>query len=119
MGHPLGFGRPVAQWPGVTHLARGTLARVGSIDIYRPAQVVVQGGAFGEHRVDEAEVEVVEGTDYPGGLIEFAAPEVHTTTSRIVVGDNRLTVDLPPRSRIRLTLHLTLRALPPRHQSIS
>ncbi|MDQ0895154.1 hypothetical protein [Agromyces ramosus] len=85
----------------------------------QPAQVIVQAGAFGEHRIDEAEVEIVDGSDYPGGLIEFAAAAVRTTTSRVVVGDNRLTVDLPPRSRIRLTLQLTLRALPARHQSIS
>ena len=86
---------------------------------WKPAQVIVQGGAFGEHRIDEAEVESVDGSDYPGGLIEFAAAEVRTSTSRVVVGDNRLTVDLPPRSRIRLTLHLSLRALPARHRSVA
>jgi hypothetical protein len=84
----------------------------------QPAQVVVQGGAFGEHRIDETEIELLDGNDYPGRIVEFAAPAIRTTTSRLVVGGNRLAVDLPARTRIRLTLHLSLNALPARHQSL-
>jgi hypothetical protein len=60
----------------VTHLPRGTLAQFGSIDYLSAGAGRRAGWRVRRAPLDEAQVEVVEGTDYPGAL-----PPRHQTIS--------------------------------------
>lgn len=87
-----------------------------NLGVRRGASVVVQAGAFGEDRIDEVEATVIDEGDYPGKIIDFATPEVRTKTTRRAVSTNRIEVELPARKKITLTLTLTPKAYPARHQ---
>ncbi|WP_433186644.1 hypothetical protein [Actinoallomurus sp. CA-150999] len=78
-------------------------------------RVVVQAGAFGEHRITRAVVTAAD-TGYPGDLTSYVAPDATVVTRELEVGGPRLEVVLPPGRRIRIDLHLTLRAARPAHQ---
>lgn len=78
-------------------------------------RVVVQAGAFGEHRISRAVVTAAH-TAYPGDLTSYVAPDTPVVDRVVEVGGPRLEVVLPPGRRIRLDLHLTLRAGRPAHQ---
>ncbi|MEV0400310.1 hypothetical protein [Actinoallomurus sp. NPDC050550] len=78
-------------------------------------RVVVQAGAFGEHRITRAVVTAAD-TGYPGDLTSYVAPDATAVTRELEVGGPRLEVVLPPGRRIRIDLHLTLRAARPAHQ---
>jgi len=71
-----------------------------------PRSVLVQAGAFAEHRFDSLEAEVCTAT--PGPVGSYAAPEPEISNRRADVGDNRLLVDLAPLSRLRLRLTMSL-----------
>lgn len=78
-------------------------------------RVVVQAGAFGEHRIERAAVTTAD-TAYPGDPAAYTAPDAAVTRREVAVGGPRLEVVLPPGRRIHLDLHLTLRARRPAHQ---
>ncbi|MCG5218262.1 hypothetical protein [Streptosporangium sp. KLBMP 9127] len=78
-------------------------------------RVVVQAGAFGEHQIGTAVVtDAADG--YPGDPRAYTAPPAEITTREVEVNGPRLEVVLPPGRRIRLDLHLTLRARRPAHR---
>jgi hypothetical protein len=78
-------------------------------------RVVVQVGAFGEHRITRAVVTAAE-TAYPGDLTSYVAPDAAVVSREVEVGGSRIEVVLPPGRRIRLDLHLAPRAVRPAHQ---
>ena len=67
--------------------------------------MVVQGGAFGEHRFTEVRY-THRTSEYPGATEAYAAPPVTQETRTISVGASRLRVVLPPATEIRLEWEL-------------
>lgn len=70
---------------------------------FETRNVLVQAGAFGEHRFDTA-FYPVRTSDYPGAQQEYAAPRLETTMERVSVGDKWLHVVLPPATEMALEL---------------
>ena len=68
--------------------------------------VLVCGGAFGEHRIDSVSYTQPYEADPP-----------HSATVIDDVGSSRIQVCLPPQSQVDLELQMTLRAYRPRHQT--
>lgn len=70
-------------------------------------KVVIQAGGFGEHRFGEAKYQT-RISEYPGDLGgyagHYAAPALETEERKVMVNSNRLEVDLPRWSELRLDL---------------
>jgi hypothetical protein len=68
-------------------------------------EVIVQAGAFGEHRFTSATYPQ-RVSDYPGPPEDYAAPALQTTSQQTAVDDRLLLVHLPPATEITLDLHM-------------
>ncbi|WP_201760885.1 MULTISPECIES: hypothetical protein [unclassified Nonomuraea] len=86
-----------------------------NLGVARTRRVVVQAGAFGEHRIDRAVV-TRSGGDYPGDPRSYTSPPITQAGQEVAVDGPRLLVELPPGRRIRLDLHTTARVRTPSHQ---
>jgi hypothetical protein len=90
-----------------------------NLSVARTRRVVVQAGAFGEHRIDRAVVTASvggSGDGYPGDPRAYTPPPITQAGQEVTVDGPRLLVELPPGRRIRLDLHTTARARTPSHQ---
>ena len=85
--------------------ARRTAVRLVNLSAFEGHTLVVQGGAFGEHRIASVRYPV-RASDYPGAVGAYAAPELQTQERSILVGDKRLEVYLPPASEVTLDLEM-------------
>ena len=87
-----------------------------NLDLTGQRDVMVCGGAFGEHSIDAVTYDVRQ-DDYPGDPHSYRLAEPATAQVTEQVGGPQLLVSLPPGSSVRLHLRMSLRAYPPRHQS--
>jgi hypothetical protein len=88
-----------------------------NLDPRQARAVILQAGSWGEDRIDYAAYNELAGT-WPGpvhGRSDITTPEA--TPRRIPVGASHLSLELPPLTQLRLTLEVTRRAYPARHQT--
>lgn len=85
-----------------------------NLNIHTARDLIVQAGAFGEHRFGSATFEE-RTSDYPGvqGPTGYAAPDLVTETRTITIDDHLLRVVLPPASEIRLQITIQRTVNPP------
>ncbi len=93
----------------------GVEVELVNLSLTRTRRVVLQAGAFGEHRIDRATV-TRAGDGYPGDPRGYTPPPIAETEHDVPVEGPRLLVELPPGRRIRLDLHTTARVRTPSHQ---
>lgn len=74
-----------------------------NLDLQNEKELIVQAGAFGEHRFTTATFDV-RTSDYPGSLRDYAAPPLVTEASTIEVNNTHVLVKLPPGTQINLRL---------------
>ncbi|OXM59988.1 hypothetical protein [Amycolatopsis vastitatis] len=79
-------------------------------------RVVVRAGGFGADRIDEVHYSGAE-TEYPGAPTAYTAPASRPVSRIAAVGASEVAVELPPGTRIRLDLRVTVRANPARHRT--
>ncbi|WP_439381176.1 hypothetical protein [Amycolatopsis lexingtonensis] len=87
-----------------------TVVELVNLDPLAVRSVVVQAGAFAEHHIRTAEYSVCDDASWVGDLYDYGHGEPVVTSASIVVGGPWLRVELPPSTRIRLSLELALRA---------
>lgn len=92
-------------------LARTTIHLVNLSPVER-RRVLVQAGAFGEHRFATITWDT-RTSDYPGEQRSYAAPALQTTHEHLDIDGNVVEVDLPPGSEIRLTAQMDRYAYQP------
>lgn len=80
-------------------------------------EVVITAGSFGEDRIRSAVFD--RGTGYPGSPRDYTIPAPAVTYDAVDVAAPKVTVALPPRTRIALELAIERRAYPATHQLIS
>ena len=84
-----------------------TVVRLVNLSPFEDRKVVIQAGAFGEHRFGEAKYQVRR-SEYPGDLGgyggTYSAPSLKTEERKVTVNAGRLEVDLPRWSELRLDL---------------
>ncbi|MBI4553667.1 MAG: hypothetical protein HY710_15490 [Candidatus Latescibacteria bacterium] len=80
-----------------------TVLRLVNLSPFQTRAVIVQAGAFGEHRFTEARY-TVQTSAYPGPIGTYAAPALNTETRTVPVHENQLQVHLPPGLEILLDL---------------
>ncbi len=86
-----------------TLTADTTVLRLVNLSPGSPRQVIVQGGAYGEHVFGDADFTDMA-SSFPGPLDDYAAPPVATGWATAHVGASQLQVNLPPSSQITLRL---------------
>ncbi|WP_185072369.1 hypothetical protein [Nonomuraea jabiensis] len=95
----------------------GTRVELVNLGLTHTRRVVLQAGAFGEHRIDRAVVTRAD-EGYPGDPRAYTTPPITESEREVTVDGPRLVVELPPGRRIRLDLHTTARVRTPSHQYI-
>ncbi|MFK4851152.1 hypothetical protein ACI3KT_05925 [Microbacterium sp. ZW T6_19] len=80
-------------------------------------EVVITAGSFSEDRIRSAVFD--RGTGYPGSPRDYTIPAPAVTYDAVDVAAPKVTVALPPRTRIALELAIERRAYPATHQLIS
>lgn len=88
---------------------RRAVVRLVNLSPYEPRTLLVQGGAFGEHRIVSARYPM-RTSAYPGEVGSYAAPELQTEKRIEPVGDKCLEVRLPPAHEVTLDLEMELYA---------
>ena len=83
--------------------ANRTVVRLVNLSPFETRDMVVQGGAFGEHQFTDVRY-TYRTSDYPGATVDYAAPLVTEDTRTASVGANHLRVVLPPATEITLEL---------------
>ena len=83
--------------------ANRTVVRLVNLSPFETRDMVVQGGAFGEHRFTEVRY-THRTSEYPGATVDYAAPPVTEETQTASVGASRFRVVLPPATEITLDL---------------
>ena len=83
--------------------ANRTVVRLVNLSPFETRDMVVQGGAFGEHRFTEVRY-THRTSEYPGATVDYAAPPVTEDTRTASIGANHLRVVLPPATEITLGL---------------
>jgi hypothetical protein len=86
-----------------TLAADRTVVRLVNLNPHRERTVIVQGGAFGEHRFTAA-AHAVRTSAYPGVNGAYTAPDLEQTARTTPVNDARFQVILPPGMEITLDL---------------
>ncbi|MBP2328226.1 hypothetical protein JOF56_008611 [Kibdelosporangium banguiense] len=79
--------------------------------------VIVQAGPFAEHTIRSARYTVCADSSWLGDLYDYGHSQPAVTTASIDVGGPWLGVELPPSTRIRLTLCLGLRDRQPSYRT--
>ncbi|MSS72919.1 MAG: hypothetical protein EXS64_15720 [Candidatus Latescibacteria bacterium] len=80
-----------------------TVLRLVNLSPFQAREVIVQAGAFGEHRFTEVRYDA-RTSDYPGVVGDYAAPPLGRETRTASVQDRRLRVHMPPATEITLDL---------------
>ena len=81
----------------------GITLRLVNLSPFDARDVIVQAGAFGEHRFTTAQFEQ-RSSDYPGSPRAYSAPPLQTEPQTVEVEDKHLRIYLPPASEITLAL---------------
>lgn len=115
--HRPGLPEDVAALVSVLEADR-TVVELVNLSPFEEREVIVQGGAFGEHVFGEVVYSVLA-SDYPGSAKRYAAPPIEAGAESLSVEANRLRVVLPPATRIRLDLETRRYAHPPSYASPS
>ena len=89
-----------------------TVVELINLDPQADRSVVVQAGAFAEHRIRVVEHTACTDESWLGGLYDYGHGEPAVTSATTEVNGPWLRVDLPRSTRIRLSLALDLHALP-------
>jgi hypothetical protein len=77
--------------------------RLVNLSPFHRRDVIVQAGAFGEHRFTEARHTVLT-SEYPGPIGDYAAPEIQHKTQTTSIQDTYLEVRMQPGTEITLDL---------------
>lgn len=80
--------------------------------------VVLQAGAFAEDRIDRVRLHS-DGGGYPGSPLDYGIPTPAITTVSEAVGSPRITITMPPLTRITLRLDISRRAFVAHHASFA
>jgi hypothetical protein len=80
-----------------------TVLRLVNLSPFQAREVIVQAGAFGEHRFTEARYDA-RVSAYPGAVGSYAAPALTSETRVAPVQDKHLRVRMPPATEIVLDL---------------
>lgn len=80
-----------------------TVLRLVNLSPFHTREVIVQAGAFGEHRFTDVRYDV-RTSDHPGEVGSYAAPSVQCETRTVSAHDKRLRVRMPPATEIALGL---------------
>jgi hypothetical protein len=80
-----------------------TALRLINLSPFQARDVLIQAGAFGEHRFIRARYPV-RASDYPGETGTYAAPELHMETNTTPIEDKVLHVHMPAATEIVLEL---------------
>jgi hypothetical protein len=93
-----------------------TVVRLVNLDPQEAREVVIQGGAFGEHRIDAVTFDA-RTSEYPGDIESYAPPNQAAQSRRLEVGGTRFSVRLPAATEIRLKIACTRFANRPSYQA--
>ncbi|MET7991885.1 hypothetical protein ABZU76_13325 [Amycolatopsis sp. NPDC005232] len=94
-----------------------TVVELVNLDPLATRSVIVQAGAFAEHHIRTARHNVCDDPSWIGDLYDYGHREPVVTSSSIAPDGPWLQVELPPSTRISLTLELELRACTPSYVS--
>lgn len=83
--------------------AERTVVRLVNLSTRSERVVIVQGGAFGEHRFTTARYSSLA-SDYPGTNGAYASPDLALTTETVSLQDSRFRVVMAPGRDIRIEL---------------
>jgi hypothetical protein len=88
----------------VTRLDAGGISlHLVNLSPFATRRLIVQAGAFGEHRFGQATYEVRR-SDFPGDMHRYAAPDLQVESQTLTINDTHLEVELPPATELRLNL---------------
>jgi hypothetical protein len=108
--------------PSVAALVSGIDPEATTVDLVNldpgaARSVVVQAGAFAEHSIRSVRHTVCEDSSWLGDLYDYGHHEPVVTSVSTQVDGPWLGVELPPSTRVRLTLCLDLRDRPPSYRT--
>jgi hypothetical protein len=108
--------------PGVCALVskidpQATVVELVNLDPQAARSVIVQAGAFAEHTITTVRHTVCQDASWIGDLYDYGHRQPAVTEADAVVDGPWLAVELPPGSRIELTLALTLHAGAPTYRT--
>ena len=87
--------------------AKRTIVRLVNLNPNTNRKLIIQAGAFGEHRFGTATY-LTRMSGYPGGLGgyagSYASPSLKTENQTVIVNDTHLSLELPPGMEISLNL---------------
>jgi hypothetical protein len=89
-----------------------TVLRLVNLSPFEGRRVVVQAGAYGEHRFGQVRHRV-RTSEYPGPIGDYAAPELESESRTAWVGESRFQVELDPGTEAVLDLETELYANTP------
>jgi hypothetical protein len=89
-----------------------TVLRLVNLSPFEGRRVVVQAGAYGEHRFGQVRHRV-RTSEYPGSIGDYAAPELESESRASRVGESRFQVELDPGAEVVLDLETELFANTP------
>jgi hypothetical protein len=94
-----------------------TVVELVNLDPESPRSVILQAGAFAEHTIRSVRHTACQDGSWVGDLYDYGhrAPEVTSASAR--VDGPWLDVELPPSSRVQLTLELELRTHQPSYRT--
>jgi len=95
---------------------RGCTMELVNLSPSETRRLSVAGGAYGEHLIEAVRYDV-DVSGYPGAVGSYASPAHSVRTESAFPGDVEVNLTLPPRTRVRLELDLSLRARTPGHRS--
>jgi hypothetical protein len=97
--------RDVAALAGTLEADR-TVLQLINLSPFDTKKVIVQAGAFGEHRFTKGRYSH-RTSEYPGQIEAYAAPPVEQETRTVSVQNAHLQIVLPPATEITLDLGTT------------
>ena len=89
-----------------------TQLRLVNLNPFESRRVIVQAGAFGEHRFTTVAYDVCT-SEYPGRQPAYAPPAVTTETATVTVNDKHMLIDLAPATEISLDIRMLYFVNPP------
>ena len=89
-----------------------TVLTLVNLSPFQTHRVEIQAGAFGEHRFDVINHDVLV-SDFPGSHKAYAADDVKTTPETVRVDSHSVLVELPPSTQITLDIETSRYVNPP------
>jgi hypothetical protein len=89
-----------------------TVVDLVNLDPLSARTVIVQGGAFAEHTIRAVRHTACHDPSWIGDMYDYGHGQPAVTLEEVSVGGPWLQVELPPSTRIRLTMSLDLRSGP-------